>query len=805
MHQLSGKYVNVVLSVECGRGMDFLKNSVHITGSFNNRILESDRIPAEDCPPFNTELVWEIEKKELRKIRSANIPLRVECITIDLHNRRERVGFTLLSLRSAHIISQKNMNQEVKSQWHKLIGCQSDKKRRHPELYISLTLQDHSLNELGATKSNEGIPYISEEVNTIEETTSSEFPIKYFEDGHIQIGEAGTGQSSFTFNLFVKKVVNLDALLPEVLVFKKTDQNYYLAFKIFGISIKTKPFSRELHNDITLNEKIVINLLSSEEMLRCYFDTQSTSIIFCRGDDILGVTSVEVEDIFSVTESRSFFKFPSANGIVPFESSDKSPCIELEHWIEDNVECEETEDDIQERSKTRTIFSSITQRPTKHVQSDQIIEDTPREGADDMYEEELVLCEKPETAVTKSIETFIKSDTLSPRLPEALNPYQRFTFEITLTHIVWKIPQENTKISFKFLHPRAASCTTILTEISNTAGKKITLNNLNVKVSYLSTPDKIEKQLKYWKPRLILTDDKEISLCNDHNLDVDCLEERSKGYEITLTRYQNTDPIAKVGVSVALKMIDVSESDDYEHLHLLPIIVDEIIMIKEIRDLEKWKQNEKDRFENELDYVKTTELERLEKDFRDRKNKLEEQVAMTVNKCKKLQDELMNKMNSMKVDKAIRRNRNHTQIYEDVFKENWDTFSEDNTREVIELLSRAQRDNQLLKEMCEEQRQKLTQFEKTSLTKTQTTNILQELALLEHKFEEAQTAKSYFKEQWKRACEEIHVLKTEDIKNMQIQIKESKEKLSQLSLDAYCEHQNQNYDDENEGDNYFHY
>ncbi|KAG5889108.1 hypothetical protein JTB14_003911 [Gonioctena quinquepunctata] len=742
MQQLSGKYVNVFLTVECGRGMSFLKNSVHITGNFNNRILESDKIISGECPSFNTELIWEVEKKELRKIRSANVPLRVECLTTDEYNRKERVGFTLLSLRSAQIISEKNPNQEVNFCWHRLIGGQSDKKKNHPELYISLSLRDFVMKDLEVTNSAEAMPYISEEDTNQLEDNSPEFPLKYFENGHIQIGEGSTG-SSFTFNLLVKEVVNLDALLPEILVFQKNTGNYFISFKILGVTIKTKPFRRQLHSSITLNEKIVVTLLSKEGVLSEFFKTQSVMISFYCGRDKLGITKLEFDDVFHRNDLKCFFKFPSPNGIVPFGSTEKSPYIELQTWLEASPAHNLSDEEFVEKPKAKTIFSNISRKPDSsgdmpRSDTEKIHKERTKDNNDDTMPR--VENNPSESFTAKSMNTLIKNDPLSARLPGPMDNY------------------------------------------------------MNVKIGYLSTPCKIGKLLKCWAPKLVLADENEKLICKKQTLNVSCLNESCMEYETTLHTFKEYERLAKVGVSITIKQCDMEETDDY-HLHLLPVVIDEIVTVKEISDLQKWKQLEKKRFDEELAGIKQKEIEELEEEWGKKKEELEEKLTKTINKCKYLQEDLMEKMNGIKTDKILKRRRNNSNIYEGIFRENWKNYSSNNSKELIEVLSKTERDNELLKEICDEQRQKLSQLEKSTLTKTQTTNLLQELRVLEQKFEDAQMAKGYFKDQWKRACEEIHELKTEDMKNMQIQIKKSKEKLSQLSLEKYSEYEREECDE----------
>jgi len=39
MNQLRGKHVNLVLAVDNGRGMEFVKHPIHVAGNYNGRIL----------------------------------------------------------------------------------------------------------------------------------------------------------------------------------------------------------------------------------------------------------------------------------------------------------------------------------------------------------------------------------------------------------------------------------------------------------------------------------------------------------------------------------------------------------------------------------------------------------------------------------------------------------------------------------------------------------------------------------------------------------------------------------------------
>lgn len=97
--------------------------------------------------------MWEIEKKDLRKIRSTNQPLRIECLSENAQKRKERVGFALLSLRSAKVVTSQENTPLL---WQKFIGVH-DKKCCQPELSISLTIQEHVMQRSNFNPDETGI------------------------------------------------------------------------------------------------------------------------------------------------------------------------------------------------------------------------------------------------------------------------------------------------------------------------------------------------------------------------------------------------------------------------------------------------------------------------------------------------------------------------------------------------------------------------------------------------------------------------------------------------------------------------
>ena len=75
------------------------------------------------------------------RMRSAQVPLKVECFMIKENGIKEKIGYLLLSVRSAQMYT-KGGESSIKSNWNTLLGLKSDFKTCKPELLISLRIED---------------------------------------------------------------------------------------------------------------------------------------------------------------------------------------------------------------------------------------------------------------------------------------------------------------------------------------------------------------------------------------------------------------------------------------------------------------------------------------------------------------------------------------------------------------------------------------------------------------------------------------------------------------------------------------
>lgn len=89
-------------------------------------------------------------------------------------------------------------------------------------------------------------------------------------------------------------------------------------------------------------------------------------------------------------------------------------------------------------------------------------------------------------------------------------------------------------------------------------------------------------------------------------------------------------------------------------------------------------------------------------------------------------------------------------------------------------------ENENLKMSMSKQTQELQTYQKASLTQDQTASLLQELKVLQEELDNAHKSKSFFKEQWGKAVREIHRMKMDNQRAMEVQIKNSKEELKNV-------------------------
>ncbi|XP_078047958.1 protein rha [Augochlora pura] len=141
MEELTCSDVRIVLNIKEGRGFEQILLPTSVTATLDGHLLETEAIDPSPNPQYDHDLVWEVEKSRLRKMRSGQVPLKLECFAVKSNDSKEKLGYILLSLRSAQVFP-KNEDINVKTSWHKLLGLKSNLKMDKPELFLGLSIHD---------------------------------------------------------------------------------------------------------------------------------------------------------------------------------------------------------------------------------------------------------------------------------------------------------------------------------------------------------------------------------------------------------------------------------------------------------------------------------------------------------------------------------------------------------------------------------------------------------------------------------------------------------------------------------------
>ncbi|KAF9405969.1 hypothetical protein HW555_013495, partial [Spodoptera exigua] len=309
-------------------GFGFLRTPFIVSGSLNGYMLETDPVVPSHAPVFDAELVWEADKRRFRSLRVQNVPVKVEVFTTSTQGRKDKVGYLLLSLLGAQPCPS-NKIVEIKHSWHRLLGVKSEGKCCHPQLLMSLSIEDRintptPRNELRLFHSNEvAYPdtnptsnpptaksmlltlkeYVAESKKT---ATSPELQPKLLcDEGLIRIG-AG------------KQLFVLSFLLPDRNTGKEVD--CYVTYSVFTHNIMTDRMSASPTSSggstVHFNQRTSLRLASDLATLSRYF-TECPHLVtrVCAGESDVGICSMDLRKLIPTEDIQHFLsKFCNSDG-----------------------------------------------------------------------------------------------------------------------------------------------------------------------------------------------------------------------------------------------------------------------------------------------------------------------------------------------------------------------------------------------------------------------------------------------------------------------------------------------------------
>lgn len=217
-------------------------------------------------------------------MRSGQEPLKIEFFECKVNGTKNKIGYLLLSLRTAQIIpNNKNINEKIN--WHKLLGCRGDMKYDKPEIFLSLTIRERDLVDVITTN-----PKDMELITSI--------PYLIHEEALIQLGPIDTCREIFLLSIVPGNIGNID-ILDKQTVCNNTNNHkeYTFWYNILENQVQSKAFTAN-SQICSLNEKIVIRIRSSLNIIKNYFQIKPHCIVILKHIEcVLGQSVIDLRPL----------------------------------------------------------------------------------------------------------------------------------------------------------------------------------------------------------------------------------------------------------------------------------------------------------------------------------------------------------------------------------------------------------------------------------------------------------------------------------------------------------------------------
>ncbi|OAD61183.1 hypothetical protein WN48_00502 [Eufriesea mexicana] len=245
MEELTNSDVRIVLNVKEGKGFEQILLPTIIVATLNGHSLETEVIEPSPNPEYDHDLVWEVDKNRLRKMRSGQVPLKLECFTVKSNDSKEKLGYLLLSLRSAQVSTRNNINN-VKANWHKLLGLKNEFKIHKPELLLTLSIHDVEVTTFSAQLELKNLAECQHATVQSNKIT----PILLRDERLIQLGPLNICYELFLMSITAISATHIDSLLP----IKNSYLDLQLKLQYVGkTNVTMNPSNAIISDLITLN------------------------------------------------------------------------------------------------------------------------------------------------------------------------------------------------------------------------------------------------------------------------------------------------------------------------------------------------------------------------------------------------------------------------------------------------------------------------------------------------------------------------------------------------------------------------
>ncbi|XP_047120143.1 centrosomal protein of 120 kDa-like [Schistocerca piceifrons] len=800
---------SVILRIRKGSGFGFLEEPILIRASLAGTVHETELCQPSEEPILDVELHWDTEKKVVKRLRTLRTQLRLECLTQSL----KRIGYFLVPLTTAWIIKH-GEDVKVEDKWYKLIDAGFCKPHK-PELLISLRIEERERiqvdTEISQSETNiESCESLLQESGS-QTSFNSEYTCQnsqlYFPElceaeGFIQIGPQEETRDIFLFTVFIGDSGHLSSLVTDT-----EDQNsaeMHFSFNVLGVTVRTNPLVNISEPVVTMKERSVFRIRSSLKILQNYFLSKPVmKICLMKGEKECASSDVDLSALIP------------ADRILEFNNESFSKCVKRKkHCILCTSATEVPQEvahepfvDILVKLKylgtgrevllLNTEDTELARTPRKKLPVETL---ELKDVATSVNIPDLSLMEKIAeinddciTPTPGTLNTAVGPGSFcwSVKTSDNVEPYHIYCLQIELQEIIFYKypPQEN--FFFIFNHSKAQILTTALDEICvHEVNKYIHLQGFGCKMHFEAPVQEIDKQL--------LTEPPTISIYNKINgenikfaeaqLDVALLflnREKLSTSSALISALNKGEIVGILTVSVTLKdyglQLPMDVKAKYTSLEqgMSPLVCNNQLTSKAVKELEEWKAKQKEIFREQLQRKENYYLSVLSANWELKKEELEKAINSNIQKFSALAQSLEVSATEL-YGQCTRAREEEIQLQElkEMYRKTQDELKIERTSHEL-ARQEWEKEKATLKQKNQSLEEELNKLKDTILIfnpSGETSNIVAELKEMEAKYQDALRAKKFFKE-------ELALLLHEHREEIQSQMKHNKEELKALGLE----------------------
>uniref|UniRef100_A0A8D8KJ51 Centrosomal protein of 120 kDa n=1 Tax=Culex pipiens TaxID=7175 RepID=A0A8D8KJ51_CULPI len=770
-----------------------VKNTpIVISASLDKNVLETaSRTPGIASTNFEQSLVWETDRQSVKRMKTENIPIKIECFAVEGVQRTAQalIGHLLLPLRSVPLLPSSKA-ATVRPRWYRLIGLNSPEwKNQKPEVQLLAVITDKGYLSLGKKKVESDSEreldrslVIFNNPEPARLNSKDDLPILLLEErGLLQVGDFETERDLFLVKIVLKYAKQLQGLIPDGI-----PADFRIRYELLGDSypctLEKKPNDR-----FFIQEKIVINFRTSLQSLKRYFDEVFLiRLEILNGDQVVGILNLSFGDLI---KDESLDEFLS-------RKQEASAALEVEKYylIESQLDLsikEKLTDEhfaaIKCKFTLKYLSTDYQQESTKAKEHVTQEKDSRQEVAESQPSIQSINLHKPlEPPPAEPPEKIDIQSILQCEDRDMRDVPRTFSYNLLLQSIRFNARPSSGLWQLSLFHPKADTPLTKITmELATIASDTLEFPNLQLSLYFSTLPDHVLETITAERSKLSLHAPHGLAgyaRLDNQSLVVGTKERRSG---VVILENQNGESIGMATVFCFLDEVGVnynSRDPDHDPPEVATLSfrgrLDDQLSYKMLEEQKQWMLTQRELFLAELKRKEAAHLTRLSSEWRKKRCKENEAIARKMEHASALTAALEETKKNIRVQSVQQSCQSET--LEEVktklelqYQQQLTEIRDKTTRLETDLKHRSKLQDLRCNEL-EERNDALT--DENQQLKQQNARLTQELdnakksiqdsqnqrTAIESHLQEAEKSKLFYKQQWAKMIREVHKMKLDN-------------------------------------------